>query len=838
MLPWVAAEGLLMEWSRTLISRVRTVALVAACALVLIGAFGLRPALAADPPGTAQPATMSDEVRGWMQRLDFVERQLGRFDDLTDQSREIMSRVLQEVSDQAKTALAEDTELLGPLRTQIDSLGAPPAEGQPAEAPDVAALRQELQDRLARIQGRNQTANLVLVRVDELKKRVSLEETGLLLRLAERSPSLFDRSTWRQAGRSVSSLVQAIAIAPAAWWEAAQGTMRPVRLVIMILAALLAAALVIPVRLWLLRRLSRPDLDELTPTTAERTARAAMVALAQVMLPCTGLGVLAATIYFTTPYSSFLAFLLVQLSLSGMIFFAIWGLARAVLSPEDHRWRILPVTEEGAQILSRRVLIVAIYVAIVGFVDWTAAFGEAPTSEFLAVERLLTNSGGAALILWLLPGRFWSTHDRPAWELISVVIRGTIALCVISAAVMSLAGYSALADFLLDRLLATILGVGAAVLLRIALRELMAQTLPTEGRFHPRIDRWVRLSDAGARLTLFWGGLLIDLVVFGSAAYLLLNFYGFPTDLLNLWLEKLLTGIPIGTVTISLVDLILAIAVFVTGLLITGWIRRRLVLRFLPQTRMTIGARDAIASGVSYVGITIAMLVAIATIGLDLSNLALIASALSVGIGFGLRTVVENFVAGLLLLIERPIQSGDWVVAGDKEGTVKRISVRSTEIETFDRATVIVPNSELISQSVQNWTHKDTTVRVIISVGVAYGSDTEKVSQCLLACAEAHEKVLRYPEPRVVFLAFGASSLDFQLRCFIPNANERLTVTSELNFAVDAAFREAGIEIAFPQLDLHVRDANLAPAGENTQEISETPERTETEIPQIGKLRQ
>ncbi len=826
-----------MGWSRTLVSRAQTVALVAICALLLIGAFGPRPALAADPPATAQPAAMSDQVRGWMQRLDFVERQFERFDYLSDQSIEIIGRVLDEVTDQAKASLADDEKLVGPLRTQLDSLGAPPAEGEPAEAPDVAALRQELQDRLARVQGRLRTGNLVLVRADGLKKKLSLKETGALLHLAERSPSLLDRVTWRRAGRSVNSLVQAVAMAPAAWWEAAQGTMRPVRLGIMILAALLAAVLVIPVRLWLVRRLSRPDLDELTPTTAERTAHAAMVALAQVMLPCTGLGALALAVSTTTTGSSFLAFLVLRLSLSGMVFFVIWGLARAVLSPEDHRWRVLPVTEEGAQILSRRVLIVAIYVALVEFVGWTPAFGEAPTSEFLAVERLLTNSVAAALVLWLLPGRFWNTDDRPSRELISVLARGLIALCVLLVPVVSLAGYSALADFLMDRLLATILCVSAAVLLRIALRELMAQTLPTEGRFHPRIDRWVRLSDAGARLTLFWGGLLIDLLVFGSAAYLLMVFYGFPTDLLNLWLEKLLTGVQIGSVTISLVDFVLAIVVFVTGLLITGWIRRRLVLRFLPQTRMTIGARDAIASGVSYVGITIALLVAIATLGLDLSNLALIASALSVGIGFGLRTVVENFVAGLLLLIERPIQSGDWVVAGNSEGTVKRISVRSTEIETFDRATVIVPNSELISQSVQNWTHKDPTVRVIIPVGVAYGSDTAKVAECLRACADAHEKVLRDPEPRVVFLAFGASSLDFQLRCFIPDASDRLTVTSELNFAVDAAFREAGIEIAFPQLDLHIRDANLSSGDEKTQETGKTAEQSETEIPQIGSVR-
>jgi small-conductance mechanosensitive channel len=221
------------------------------------------------------------------------------------------------------------------------------------------------------------------------------------------------------------------------------------------------------------------------------------------------------------------------------------------------------------------------------------------------------------------------------------------------------------------------------------------------------------------------------------------------------------------------------------------------------------GARETLVTMSGYVVVAIAILVALGVAGLEFSNLAIIAGALSVGIGFGLQNIVNNFVSGLILLFERPVKTGDWIVVGSTEGYVKRISIRSTQIETFDRADVIVPNSELISGQVTNWMLRDVHGRARVPIGVAYGSDTEKVKNLLLEVARAHPDVITdgtYPEPRVLFLNFGDSSLNFELRCHVQNVDRRLSVISELNFAIDAAFRANGIEIPFPQRDLHVRD--------------------------------
>ena len=177
---------------------------------------------------------------------------------------------------------------------------------------------------------------------------------------------------------------------------------------------------------------------------------------------------------------------------------------------------------------------------------------------------------------------------------------------------------------------------------------------------------------------------------------------------------------------------------------------------------------------------------------------------MSVGIGFGLQNIVNNFVSGIILLIERPIKVGDWVVVGGNEGLVRRISVRATEIQTFQRAAVIVPNAEFLSNSLTNWTHKDRNGRIEILVGVAYGTDTQQVEEILLGLAKEHEEVMTIPEPFVLFRDFGASSLDFELRCFTENVTRRLRIASDLRFKIDAAFREANIEIPFPQRVVHM----------------------------------
>jgi len=305
-----------------------------------------------------------------------------------------------------------------------------------------------------------------------------------------------------------------------------------------------------------------------------------------------------------------------------------------------------------------------------------------------------------------------------------------------------------------------------------------------------------------------WFRFTFALVAWSVFAVLLLKIWGLPDTALISLRETVTQGFDIGTVHVVPVKVILALLSFAVMLSIVGWIKRRMDKSWLKRSRMDRGAKESMISLTGYVGVAVAFLISLSIAGVQLSNLALIAGALSVGIGFGLQNIVNNFVSGVILLFERPIKTGDWIVVGETEGYVKKISIRSTQIQTFDRSDVIVPNSELISGQVTNWMLRDTIGRIKLPIGVAYGSDLEQVREILLEIAFNHDSVITQspilPKPWVLVRQFGDSSIDFELRCFIRDIDRRLRVMSDLYFEIDKAFRAAGIEIPFPQRDVHL----------------------------------
>ncbi len=225
----------------------------------------------------------------------------------------------------------------------------------------------------------------------------------------------------------------------------------------------------------------------------------------------------------------------------------------------------------------------------------------------------------------------------------------------------------------------------------------------------------------------------------------------------------------------------------------------------LRRRNLSPGAQFAGRKIVRYCVVVIGMLVAIGSLGLNLSAVFAASAVLLVGIGFGLQNIAQNFISGLIVLIEQPIRQGDFIKAGDTYGTVDDIGLRATRVITRDYVTVIVPNSQLITATVVNHSTPTSLLRVRVQLGVAYGSDTSKVSQVLLRVAKENPRILLDPPAEVRFDNFGSSTLDFSLLAWIANARDDLRITSELRFAIDAAFREAGIEMPFPQRDIHLR---------------------------------
>ena len=264
-------------------------------------------------------------------------------------------------------------------------------------------------------------------------------------------------------------------------------------------------------------------------------------------------------------------------------------------------------------------------------------------------------------------------------------------------------------------------------------------------------------------------------------------------------------GVNLGSQRIT-VGLLIGVGGIVYGSFFISWILQKLLVdEALFKQRVEKGVRLSIARLVNYAVMLIGFLLALSTLGFEISKITIMLSALGIGIGFGLQGIVNNFVSGLILLFERPVRVGDTIEIDGKFSEIRKIGVRATTVLTRDRADLIIPNADLISNQVTNWTLRNRLARLIIPVGVAYGSDVSLVMETLMQCAQSNPKVANLPAPKALFLSFGESTLDFELRVFLRDFDERIDVKSDLHQEIDRRFREAKIEIAFPQRDLHLR---------------------------------
>jgi small-conductance mechanosensitive channel len=306
------------------------------------------------------------------------------------------------------------------------------------------------------------------------------------------------------------------------------------------------------------------------------------------------------------------------------------------------------------------------------------------------------------------------------------------------------------------------------------------------------------------RVTLFINVFICGLVLLPA----ILAIWGVYDSLPSAMQGLLAFGFNLGSQKISFGLVIISVGILYASFVLSWLLQNLLVDRMLKRRNVEAGVRISIARLVHYVLILIGFFIAILALGFELTKLTIILSALGVGIGFGLQGMVNNFVSGLILLFERPVRVGDYIELGGRWTEIKNIGLRATTVQTFDQADVIIPNADLVTNQVVNWTLTNRRIRVTIPVGVAYGSNISLVMKTLMECATMNPEVVDRPAPQVLFLKFGESSLDFELRVWIQDAEKRLVVKSELHQEIDRRFREEKIVIAFPQRDIHFRSSD------------------------------
>ncbi|MEZ5542856.1 MAG: mechanosensitive ion channel [Pseudomonadota bacterium] len=747
--------------------------------MLLLLACVLLPLAHADE--TAERNAWIDQARS---RLGSIEQQL----DALGESVQVQRR-LPGFKDAITPARAEARECVTAEQARIDELTARvTALGEPGadETPEVAASRRELDKQLQQASRQRADCEQIAQLGQDLFDRVlAIEKAALTSHLLTREPA-----TWEVATAALTD--------PVAWS----------RLVTGLLAAgsgwdrLVFAEHVGVVALLLVLFLAGLGLRHYWHTrTMQSVHMRSVIDTLPWLLPAGGVFLLLTALLPQWPPTLIAGVALAMVVwLTAGIIIDTWLAGRIAKGMAAH----------DARLLGRWVRVLAALLLLGGLLLTANAVIGLPDPHYLVLRTasvwlLVVGLIWSALILRRVPGLAGRRGVRILMVMAAVVI-----------ALAETAGYRNLSVYLLIGLGGTAAGLLIAKEANLLFTHLYDGLDEGTYAWQRAFRTYFGLAAEERVPGLIWFRLASALIVW--AAFLLWSLWtwGLSDQGLGLVLDHVTAGFDVGSLHFVPAKVVGAIAVLAIGMSLSRWMRYKVVPELVRRSRLDRGGREAIITISGYLGVLVTLLIALGIAGISFDNLALIAGALSVGIGFGLQNVVNNFVSGLILLFERPVRTGDWIVVGDTQGFVRKISIRSTQIETFDRADVIVPNSELISNKVSNLMLNDPWGRIIVAVGVAYGSDVRQVIDILLAIANEHPGILKdqpgVPPPRAYFVEFGDSALLFELRCFIRQIERKFEIKSDLNIAIDAAFRKAGINIPFPQRDVHLYPA--VPAGQ------------------------
>ncbi|MEW5835122.1 MAG: DUF3772 domain-containing protein [Pseudomonadota bacterium] len=771
--------------------------------LTLLLLSGSTAAMARQGNAPATPPTPDQALAQMRSQLDGIKQALDGKPDanaLADLRNQSLA-----VQDQASQVAAGLAPQVQSVQAQLAVLG--PAPDKPAgEAPEVREQRRKLEKAKADVDAQMKQAQLLGQEAEQLATQLSdLRRNEFQARLAERTASPFSRAFWSDPLRSLPADLRRLRglghdlrdTIGAAWQPLNR---RP------FLACLAAAALLLGVGRWLLER-------GLLHFTRNRVPaghlRRSALALAIAVLSALNTGLAAELVFQSLDWNDLLGDDLRALGLQMvrlvLLSAYIAGLGRALLSATRPSWRMPGLSDAEACALRPLPWRLSVAIALLGTMELVNHAISASLPATVATRGLIALVISGLLVSLLVrqsrARRAEQAHGetppgRPLWVgvgLGALVVSATLGVLGVAS------GYIALAFFIAVNTIWIGVVVTSLYLLSHVLNDLWELLLSPRGSNGQRLQKAFEVTPERleqGRTVL--AGLTRALAVLLAIGAVVSRLGASPEDL-SASVGSLLGGLNFGELKLAPADILKALAVLVVGLFVVRTLKRWLDRELLPNTRLDPGMRSSMVTLLGYVGGVLVVVMALATLKVSLQNIAWIASALSVGIGFGLQAIVSNFISGLILLAERPVKVGDWISINDVEGDIRRINVRATEIQLWDRSTVIVPNSQLITQNVRNVTLTDSLGRVKFQLPMPLDTDAARVRDLIEAVLAAHPETLDDPAPFVRLDSVTTTHIVFNAYAFTRNPRDAAAVKSEVMFALLARLREENLRLIRPQ---------------------------------------
>ena len=773
-----------------------------------------------------------DQLKADMDRLEkAVTNNLDNDPELT-----LLSTRLVAVFDGAKAARDAIKPKQEALRQQVEQLGTTPAKDAAPEAANVTAERARLNAKAAEFDGALKNIELIVVRANQLRDTLQRARQDLFAsHILQRSPSPVTPATWDTLADDLPSAVRQVGSAISDWWSLASRRGTALAALIGGVALLLAVSIAL-VRRFLAHRLDGPR--EKPPSFFTKAVTVGWMAPLLALPGLVALSALAGGLESLNLLVMEVGKIAHAAAPALLAFIVASALARAILQPRRAHWRLVDLSTPAAHRLSRIIMGIAavfsgdlilqqiiarLYLPLPLSIMETAlaslAIGllmlqivrvpfdplpraapadkSVPISEGAASPAAVTTSSPAAVDAVVYDD---TSLLRPQ------ILKVPILLAALAILATTLFGYIGLGRFIAQQVIVTGSAIAVVLVLHLAIRALLGAPGSGIKPLATVLEEQTGLDETQSRVLTRAFSALLNIALALAAVPLFLITWGYTLSESLSWVRAAVLGFQVGDFRISVARIMLAALLFLALVFATRLLQRWLDKDVFRSPRIDQGIANSVRTAVGYAGFILAALVAVSYGGIDITNFAIVAGALSVGIGLGLQSIVNNFVSGLILLVERPIKVGDRVSVNGLEGFVRRISVRSTEIETAEKASLIVPNSALVTSTVTNYTHRNSLGAATVRVTVSSKSDPEQVRRMLERVGKDCPMLLPHPAPSVALENLGMNGFEFSVGGVTPDVTKLAAVQSDLRFRVIKALREAGIEMAHAQQDVHLRD--------------------------------